>query len=300
MPTRVPAVGDGFSEIYINQREASLAHGVRESLAASHSLLMYDAVASASECSRLCLLAEAAASVVREKMRANVGRVPVGMPRMVKGRYRMPVMDSFDEAGQALCDELLTRVLAMVQVHLPALADELFGGSLLEPSCIANESLTFTPGEPAVNLYRQGGVFNRHEDGQSLTVLVPLTDGSAFEGGGTAFFSTEGPDADGERTVPSEVASFVLTPPKGAALLWCGDVSHAGQLVTSGQRVVFVASLSPTTGASGCEDVLTKPRREWSLEQRTAMERLRELAILRSRRERGAGGREHDVEAISD
>ena len=37
---------------------------------------------------------------------------------------------------------------------------------------------------------------------------------------------------------------MVLAPPAGTALLFGGDVTHAGQPVAAGQRAVFVASFS--------------------------------------------------------
>ena len=44
--------------------------------------------------------------------------------------------------------------------------------------------------EPALSLYREGGSFEPHQDGESLTILIPLSEADAsFSGGGTAFWA---------------------------------------------------------------------------------------------------------------
>jgi hypothetical protein len=110
--------------------------------------------------------------------------------------------------------------------------------------------LTFTPNEPALNLYTVGGDFAPHRDLQVLTVLIPLVSGEAFEGGGTGFWRAL-PSADGEVRGPGGVErdtsvppALVVTPPRGTALLWTGDVTHNGQAVIAGERTVLVASVS--------------------------------------------------------
>jgi len=63
------------------------------------------------------------------------------------------------------------------------------------PASIArNAGLAFTPGEPACNVYTSGGRFTPHEDGQSLTVIVVLTDKDSFVGGGNRFCSKTSPN----------------------------------------------------------------------------------------------------------
>ena len=47
---------------------------------------------------------------------------------------------------------------------------------------------------------------------------------------------------------PQSEPSFVLTPPAGSALVFGGNVTHAGESVAGGERTVFVASFS-TRGA---------------------------------------------------
>ena len=69
-------------------------------------------------------------------------------------------------------------------------------------------------------------------------------------GGGTSFWSaTEGEvsRASGARALhvsPQSAPAFVLTPPAGTALVFGGNVTHAGESVLDGERTVFVASFS--------------------------------------------------------
>ena len=111
-----------------------------------------------------------------------------------------------------------------------------------------------------------GNGFSPHKDLHGLTVLMPLVNACAFEGGGTAFWATAAathphgayfgmkhtwehgtrhtahcdwlPDA--KMVAPA----LILRHPAGTGILFGGDVTHAGQPVTSGQRAVFVASFS--------------------------------------------------------
>ena len=65
--------------------------------------------------------------------------------------------------------------------------------STSEPPSLAalyeSGGLEFSAREPAINLYADGGDFNRHTDRQTLTVLLYLTPPEAFEGGGTGFWA---------------------------------------------------------------------------------------------------------------
>ena len=63
-------------------------------------------------------------------------------------------------------------------------------------------------------------------------------DDGAFVGGGTGFWPPEG------RRRADRAPSIVLTPPAGTAMLYSGDVLHAGMPVAQGTRVVFVASFA--------------------------------------------------------
>ena len=70
-----------------------------------------------------------------------------------------------------------------------------------------------------------------HKDSMHITVLVVL-DSDAFTGGGTAFYGENGN------------LLVVSQPPSGTAVLWAGNVQHAGLPVVSGTRSVYVGSFS--------------------------------------------------------
>ena len=99
-----------------------------------------------------------------------------------------------------------------------------------------------------MNIFTKGESFERHQDKQSLTILVALPEPESFQGGGTAFFlpSDESHDADRLAYVKP---SFILTPPQGSVIIFGGAVNHAGCPVLSGERGVFVASMSLAAGA---------------------------------------------------
>ena len=73
-------------------------------------------------------------------------------------------------------------------------------------------------------------------------MLIPLTAPDEFAGGGTGFWTAE------QRGHHVEGPSVVLRPEAGSAMLFGGKVTHAGLEITSGRRVVFVASFSPLGG----------------------------------------------------
>ena len=81
----------------------------------------------------------------------------------------------------------------------------------------------------------------------ALTVLIPLTSPDVnFNGGGTGFW-------EGNREVdenPQTEPDLILKPEAGSALIFGGDVTHAGMPVESGYRSVFVVSFSTKTPAS--------------------------------------------------
>ena len=142
----------------------------------------------------------------------------------------------------------------------------------------------------ALNVYDVGGAFKPHEDMQSLTVLVPVTTRGQFEGGGTAFWSlVDGGEDAAVQPEPlpgappnpdacwGNAATLVLTPLRGSAILFCGHMTHAAQPVTSGRRVVFVASFSASLGGAGPQ-AEAKPKRDLSDAQQGDLQRLRRAA----------------------
>ena len=162
------------------------------------------------------------------------------------GRVRMHIRDRLDADGQALCDALLLRTLKRLETEFDGDEYASFGDCLQIDSCVDNESVSWSPGEPAINVYVAGGEFRPHEDEQRLSILIPLTDESNFVGGGTAFWSAadRGPeDANGQRTVKGE-PRLLLKPRAGCAIVFGGQAKHAAQPVTKGERCVFVGSFS--------------------------------------------------------
>lgn len=85
----------------------------------------------------------------------------------------------------------------------------------------------------------------------ALTVLIPLTSPMEFSGGGTGFWA--GNRATDES--PESEPTLVLKPALGSALVFGGDVTHAGIPVQDGVRSVLVASFSTRTPSSPEERV---------------------------------------------
>lgn len=176
---------------------------------------------------------------------------------------------------------LLRRLLALVEQTLPALGEALFGRT----ANLADMAVEYSPGEPAVNVYLVGGHFAPHTDKQALTLLVPLSADGAFEGGGTAFWKDghhrlPGPpgapayeQGDARGWLPHDLA---LRPPRGSAIIFGGNVTHAGLAVTSGTRHLFVMSFSlrPRAAAAGAPAAGPPAEREaeWEREGDSAEE----------------------------
>eukprot|EP00527_Entomoneis_sp_CCMP2396_P002805 CAMPEP_0198145934 /NCGR_PEP_ID=MMETSP1443-20131203/26245_1 /TAXON_ID=186043 /ORGANISM="Entomoneis sp., Strain CCMP2396" /LENGTH=342 /DNA_ID=CAMNT_0043809699 /DNA_START=32 /DNA_END=1060 /DNA_ORIENTATION=- len=195
----------------------------------------------------------------------------------VRGRSRFSVADpeSFSNDVVLRCDEMLLEVLDYLDDEIPSIYDTLFKPSdswlSNQPSNAQLEQLTVPPleyvadmcynlrdlymqselewseGEPAINIYETDGYFGAHKDHLGLTVLIPLTAPSQdFSGGGTGFWR-------GNRQVsenPTNPPDLVLKPPPGTALVFGGDVTHAGMPVENGYRSVFVCSFSTKTPVS--------------------------------------------------
>ena len=110
----------------------------------------------------------------------------------------------------------------------------------------------------------------------ALTFILPLTCPTrGFSGGGTGFWSAEAEargaygggaygggrdDADmlddnKANARPDGPPTAILRPPLGTAILFGGDVTHAGMPVEAGTRAVLVASFSTRTAASREERV---------------------------------------------
>lgn len=163
----------------------------------------------------------------------------------VPGRLRLTVPERLNAGARALSDAWLRRALVLIGTDLPAVAR-----SLLLPDepvsslgLLGLDEFDYADEEPACNIYAVGGEFKPHEDKQSVTLLVPLSDSALYEGGGTAFWSEEdrGP---GRSRASTSAPTLVLQPTAGTALLFGGEVTHAARPVTSGARLVYVASFT--------------------------------------------------------
>ena len=198
-------------------------------------------------------------------MSAAAERCDSNHPEEVKIRLPVEKLPKVHE----LCDHLIRRTLTLMEEQLPILADSLFGQAV----DLCDMDVSFSLNEPAVNVYGAGAGFEQHEDGHMLTILVPLAEPVAFEGGGTAFwpnvlmaggtsFTTEPPTNNNEPRPPKSrdrpiSDGQVMLPPRGTAMLFVGSVTHSGVTVTSGESMVWVASftlrpfktgLTPMTG----------------------------------------------------
>jgi hypothetical protein len=245
---REPSASPGWSERFLNPTAAAETTEA-EALARGHSVILVT-VATSDECQ--ALITDASGAVVQQRSfdSAALKRTDLQFQEALSFRVRLPICEGFTSASAQICDTLLLRALDAVATNLPTYEGIVFPGECLaSDTCSGNSRLTFSKGEPAVNMYTAGGGFQPHEDKQSLTILMPLSNGADtdaaggtckdFVGGGTAFWTDE---ATGPR--PDE-PTFVLRPPAGTAMLFGGAVMHAGQTVLSGKRCVFVASFSP-------------------------------------------------------
>jgi predicted Fe-S protein YdhL (DUF1289 family) len=150
-----------------------------------------------------------------------------------------PHANAFDSLTDAKLHDLLARVCEVLDTDHKHIVDILFGTEMPLIERFKSDLLTFSSREPAVNVYTKGGSFRPHEDGQKLTVLIPLSSQDSFSSEGTAFWPQ---DSRGHRVEPP---SLKLKPDCGEPILFVGHVVHSGMLVEDGERVVFVASFSP-------------------------------------------------------
>jgi len=149
----------------------------------------------------------------------------------------VPLCD-MDNAARAISRALIhERVLPLLERQLPpGTLTDMFGRS----HQLSSMQLRFSRGEPAVNRYIVGGDFSVHCDGCDVTIVVPLNEQGAFEGGGTYFWheAVERGDAEPNRD------AIHINAPLGSGLLFHGNVQHAGKAVEEGVRHLYVASFS--------------------------------------------------------
>ena len=142
-------------------------------------------------------------------------------------------------AAQSLCDKLVRRAIALVEARLPALGELLFGS---HDVALADLDIRFSLNEPAVNIYGANGGFDEHEDGHMITMLVPLSELDAFEGGGTSFWPTAEEAAtfslaEHDRSVhvvrDTSAAGQIMRPSRGTAMLFTGAVRRPPNQTTA-------------------------------------------------------------------
>ena len=189
-----------------------------------------------------------------ESLIAAAYEVLASYERKLQPRERIPVAASSE--ARCLHARLHARLLSLIEAW-PGdelrWATDLFG----QDSGLSEMTFRYSAGEPAINIYTVGGEFAPHTDEEHLTMLMPLSGG--FEGGGTAFWGVTShlrPDvgvdglsmeermrahADRTNWLPPR---RVLKPPAGTAILFGGDVTHAGLPVLEGTRHLFVMSFS--------------------------------------------------------
>lgn len=217
--------GVGWREVYLTPVTAAGAASVAEAVACGHSVLLLDGLVSADQCENLLVEARIIST------------------KAVASTIRIPIPDYFSATGKSICNDVLLRALTFVQAEIAGLLRH----SLLEvQTCLSTKRIQFSAGEPGVNIYRVGGSFRSHEDGQQLTVLMNLSTCDAYEGGGTAFWAPQDRANEPACTSSSSVRppTLVLAPPPGTVILFGGTVTHAGQETTGGERGLFVASFS--------------------------------------------------------
>lgn len=199
--------------------ESSLSFPIEVRLARDHKLFLWNSVLvvpgffSREECHIFMDAADRAASAGTAA--GNYSNQP--------GLNRYPIK-KLDLEAQMLSDSLFQDRLLPFLEHTP-FACELFGAESLKEL-----KAFFSPGEPAVNRYITGGGIAPHMDREQLTLNVLLSEADAFQGGGTAFWPQTRSDAKAsmEKVDEEEEDMVVLRPLQGTAILFNGQVTHAG------------------------------------------------------------------------
>ena len=236
-----------------SQRELFASAG--EAIRCGGAVLVVPELVTPAECAALVEICTGCADEVRDWRAAAGHEDPAGQIRLptIAAWERMQAagastasagnfaLGAMPPEADTLCEQILRRAIAFVDAELPSVAATCFGTPTIS-ELHDGGGLEFSGREPAINVYGEGGGFLAHKDHQALTVLIPLTAPDEFAGGGTGFWTAE------QRGHRVEGPSVVLRPEAGSAMLFGGKVTHAGLEITSGRRVVFVASFSPLGG----------------------------------------------------
>ena len=214
----------GFHEVKIGTEDSSLL--------VKNSVLLVGGFLSCEECR---LLVTATETAHRKAEEAEEGDEDERAER--RHIHRIPVRD-LEASAQELSSRILQeRVLPFLEHWLPGPCLELFGRS----AQLHALTMVMASDEPSVNRYTAGGEFPGHVDGYAVTVVIPLNDPSVFHGGGRGFWPC-GTTA-GDQGAAVEVH---INPSAGTAILFSGDLRHAGKPVTHGIRYLYVASFDLT------------------------------------------------------
>ena len=131
--------------------------------------------------------AECAKRAVKGLPAQSLTRLPVAAAKQRAEATKTPCADPLDDTASALCEEILLRVMALIDNEIPSIATALFSLKADDNNVprltdlSAEGALEFSSREPAINLYGPGGEFLPHMDHQSLTVLIPLTSPAPIE-----------------------------------------------------------------------------------------------------------------------
>ena len=175
-------------------------------------------------------------------------------PAVQERSLRRVSLCDMSELSQELSHELIfERILPALRQDNPALLESLGLSNFDGPT---NE-MDWASDEPSINRYEIGGRFDPHRDGYALTVIVLLSTDGAFHGGGTVFFDSsqaaetfmDGDNNNNNNNDTNANSSVIVKPPQGTAVLFSGDLYHAGRPVTEGTRHLFVASFGPRDDA---------------------------------------------------
>lgn len=166
------------------------------------------------------------------------------------------------DVASSRTESVFRRLLATLDESFPSLVEGLFGDKEIENEHVSlvtlfeENQLDYTSREPAINVYTQGGEFRPHEDGQSLTVLLTLTENELFAGGGTAFWPSDMNHRENPPTLTLKPSS------KGSLLLFGGSVTHSGRPLEQGHRLVLVASFGRKKSPKGAPTTQSEASRE--------------------------------------
>ena len=143
----------------LHARSRQTAETAHERFAQGRSLYCFRNVASAAECHLLLQDASRVAAQQNAMSVTDPARALWSIPE-VPGRMRLPIDKAVDKKSRALCDCILMRAIDQLRCVRPLLLPTLFGTSLDSASTlIDNPQLTFSPREPAINIYTARGRF---------------------------------------------------------------------------------------------------------------------------------------------